>query len=78
MKTVVTKRGQAVVPAQLRRRYGINSGTVLAWIDTGQGIHVIPLPADIVAALRGAARGERLSLRLQRARRRERHREAKR
>ena len=75
MRTTVTRRGQTVVPAPLRRRHAIGAGTALEWIDTGEGIRVIPLPADIVGALRGAARAERLAAKLRRARQRERNRE---
>ncbi len=78
MKTTVTKRGQTVLPAELRRRYGVEAGGVLEWIDTGEGIRVIPVPDDPVAALRGAARGEALLARLRRARKEEREREGSR
>lgn len=71
-KSTVTVRGQTVVPAPLRRRYHIEAGTALQWIDTGAGIQVVPLPADIISALRGAAKGERLGARLLRARERDR------
>ncbi len=78
VKTTITKRGQTVLPAALRRRYGVEGGGVLQWIDTGEGIRVIPLPADPVAALRGAAKGERLSARLRDARRGDREHEGRR
>ena len=64
MKTTVTKRAQTVVPAVLRERYGIKGGDMLEWIDDGEVIKVIPLPADPIEALRGSARGERLMARL--------------
>ena len=60
MKTSVTKRGQTVIPAPIRKKYGINEGTVLQWIDTGEGIKVIPVPKDLVKAVRGVAKGEKL------------------
>jgi AbrB family looped-hinge helix DNA binding protein len=72
MKSTVTSRGQTVVPAQLRRRYRIDAGTPLEWIDTGEGIRVTPLPADIVGALRGISRGEKLNEKLRHARARDR------
>jgi len=60
MKTTVTKRGQTVVPAPLRRKYGIREGMILQWIDTGETIKVVPVPRDVVKALRGVAKGEGL------------------
>jgi len=64
MKTTVTKRGQTVVPAPIRRKYGIGEGMALQWIDTGETIKVVPVPRDVVKALRGMARGEGLLKRL--------------
>jgi len=75
VESTVSSRGQTVVPAALRRRYRIRAGTSLEWIDTGQGIRVIPVPRDVIAALRGCAKGERLWEKLQRAREEDRRRE---
>ena len=69
MRTKVTKRAQTVVPAALRERYGIKGGDFLEWIDDGQVIKVIPIPADLIRALRGSARGEKLVERLLESRR---------
>jgi bifunctional DNA-binding transcriptional regulator/antitoxin component of YhaV-PrlF toxin-antitoxin module len=60
MKTAVTKRGQTVIPSQLRKRYAIDEKTSLQWIDTGETIKVIPIPRDVLGALRGIAKGEKL------------------
>ena len=78
MKSTVTSRGQTVVPAELRRRYGVEAGTALEWIDTGHGIQVVPLPADIIGALRGSARGEKLVAKLLKARAKDRELEKRR
>ena len=72
MRTTVTKKAQTVVPAALRERYGIKGGDLLEWIDDGQVIKVIPVPADPISALRGSAQGERLVERLLAARREDR------
>jgi AbrB family looped-hinge helix DNA binding protein len=72
MRTTVTKRAQTVVPAALRERYGIQGGDFLEWIDDGQVIKVIPIPADPIKALRGSARGERLVEKLLESRREDR------
>ncbi len=73
MRSTVSSRGQTVMPAELRRRYGVSCGTALEWIDTGHGIQVIPLPADIIGALRGSGKGRDLVSKLLSDRRRDRH-----
>jgi len=64
LKTTVTKRAQTAVPAAIRERYNIQDGDFLEWIDDGQVIKIIPIPADPIKALRGSAKGERLNERL--------------
>ena len=68
MKTQVTKRGQTVIPAAIRRKYGIDENTALQWIDTGETIKLVPVPKDVVKALRGVAKGEGLLQKLLRER----------
>jgi len=60
IKTSVTKRGQTVIPASIRRKYKINEGTILQWIDTEEVIKVIPIPKNAISSLRGIAKGEKL------------------
>ncbi|OFX16938.1 hypothetical protein A3K71_03370 [archaeon RBG_16_50_20] len=39
METVtVTRRGQTTIPSKLRKKYGIEDGTVLEIEDTGKGL----------------------------------------
>lgn len=73
MQTKITKRGQTVVPAPIRKRYGIQEGDLLVWLDDGETIKVIPIPSDPVEALRGSGEGENLlaALLLSRAEERE-------
>ena len=75
MKSTLTRRGQTVIPSALRRRYRIEPGMTLQWIDTGRGIRVVPVPRDPIAALRGSGKGEGLANRLLRAREADRLRE---
>ena len=64
MRTTVTRRGQTVIPAALRRRYELGEGAQIEWLDTGAGLTAIPVVPDPVTALRGSGRGERLVERL--------------
>ena len=64
MQTAVTKRGQTVIPAPIRKRYRIEEGDSLVWIDDGTSIRVVPVARDPIRALRGRGRGEPLVERL--------------
>ncbi len=75
MQTTVTKRGQTVIPAAIRKRYQIQEGDYLVWIDDGESIRVIPVAHDPISVLRGSGRGERLVERLLAARQADRQRE---
>jgi AbrB family looped-hinge helix DNA binding protein len=68
MQTAVSKRGQTVIPATIRKRYQIQEGDYLVWIDDGDTIRVVPVSHDPIQALRGSGRGERLVERLLAAR----------
>ncbi|GAB4454694.1 MAG: hypothetical protein Fur0044_49220 [Anaerolineae bacterium] len=68
MQTAVTKRRQTVIPAPIRKRYQIEEGDYLVWIDDGEMIRVIPVSRDPIRALRGSGRGEPLLERLLAAR----------
>lgn len=75
MQTAVTKRGQTVIPASIRKRHQIQEGDYLVWIDDGEVIRVIPVSQDPIRALRGSGRGEHLVERLLIARQEDRSRE---
>jgi AbrB family looped-hinge helix DNA binding protein len=75
MQTAVTKRGQTVIPASIRKRYQIQEGDYLVWLDDGEGIRVVPVARDAIRALRGRGRGEGLLERLLAARQEERARD---
>jgi len=63
-RTAVSRRGQTVVPAAIRRRHRIKEGDTLIWVDDGRTIKVLPLPEDAVTTLRGSGKGEHLLKRL--------------
>ena len=76
LQTLITKRGQTVVPAPIRKKYGIREGDRLVWLDDGESIKVIPIPRDAIRALRGRGRGEKLVELLLKARQEDRQRES--
>lgn len=68
MESVITEKGQVVIPAPLRKKYRIEKGSRVQWIDTGTIIKLIPVPKDPIEALRGCSRGEGLTEALLRVR----------
>jgi AbrB family looped-hinge helix DNA binding protein len=52
MQTKVSSRGQTAIPAQIRKKYGINGNSKLQWIDEGEIITVVPISEDPIKALR--------------------------
>ena len=75
MTVTVSVKGQTVIPAELRKRYGIVPNSRIEFIDTGKEIVVVPLPKgdrfkNSFGVLREAGSGD-----LIKARRKERLRE---
>ncbi len=57
----VSTKGQLVIPYKLRKKYGIKPQSQVRWIDTGQGLMVIPLNDDPVSSSRGMLKGTNVS-----------------
>ena len=57
MVTSISVKGQVVIPVEIRRKYGLQPGTVLHVIDLGDGILLKPVTIQSVHALRGILRG---------------------
>lgn len=57
MESTITERGQIAIPSALRKKYGLKAHMKLAWIDTGGGIRVVPVPHDAVKSFRGMFKG---------------------
>ena len=56
--SVVTTKGQLVIPARLRRRYGIKKGTLIAFAEDDGRIIVQPVTREFIRGLRGSLQGE--------------------
>ena len=52
-KAIVTAKGQVVIPAELRRKYGIKPGTKVCFIERGQEIILQPVTKEYFRSLVG-------------------------
>lgn len=75
MKTTLTKRGQIAVPAEIRKKYGLQPGSKLYWLNTGKEIKLVPVSADPIEAMHGSASGKKLTEKLLKERRKDKERE---
>ena len=75
MTVTVSHRWQTVIPAAIRRRYGIQANSKIEIIDTGKEIVLVPLPRDPFKSSRGMLRGMGAAdlIRMRRAERRREH-----
>ncbi len=56
--SVVTTKGQLVIPARLRRRFGIKKGTTISFLEEGGRIVVQPVTRQFIRGLRGSLKGK--------------------
>ena len=54
----VTSKGQLVVPAKLRRRYGIKPGTKICFIERNGEILFQPVTREYIRSVRGMLKSE--------------------
>jgi AbrB family looped-hinge helix DNA binding protein len=57
METYATTKGQIVIPAPLRKKYGIIEGTKIIVMDTGNEIVLRPVTEQYLKNLRGSLKG---------------------
>jgi AbrB family looped-hinge helix DNA binding protein len=55
-KSVVTAKGQIVIPSKLRRKHGIKKGTKVSIYDRDGEIIIRPLTDEYIRSLAGIAR----------------------
>ncbi len=75
MLTTVSSQGQTSIPAEIRKKYGINANTKLQWIDEGELITVVPISNDPIKSFRGKSKRKDLVKSLLEARKEERERD---
>lgn len=56
--SVVTTKGQLVIPARLRRRFGIRQGTLVSFTEDDGRLILQPITREFLRALRGSLKGE--------------------
>ena len=57
MEVYATVKGQIVIPAELRRKYGIKEGTKIVVTDTENGINLRPITEQYIRELQGSLKG---------------------
>jgi AbrB family looped-hinge helix DNA binding protein len=57
MEIHATTKGQIVIPAVLRRKYGIKAGTKIIVTDNGDSITLKPVTQEYLQTLEGSMRG---------------------
>jgi AbrB family looped-hinge helix DNA binding protein len=75
VQAIATTKGQVVIPASLRKKYGIKKGTRIHIQDEDGRIMLRPVTAALVAKLRGKYRGMGMLRALMEERARDRERE---
>lgn len=58
METYATVKGQIVIPATLRRKYGIKNGTKIIVTDGGDAIILKPVTEQYLKNLQGSLKGK--------------------
>jgi AbrB family looped-hinge helix DNA binding protein len=58
METYATTKGQIVIPASLRRKYGIKAGTKIIVLDNGEEIILRPVNEQYLTKLQGSLKGK--------------------
>ncbi|NBC64383.1 MAG: AbrB/MazE/SpoVT family DNA-binding domain-containing protein [Bacteroidetes bacterium] len=75
MKTTITKKGQIVIPAKLRKKYNIDPGTTIHVEDKDGKIVLTPITPEYIRSLRGITEGSGALKMLEEERRKDRDRE---
>jgi len=57
METYATVKGQIVIPAALRKKYGIRNGTKIIVTDIGDAIVLKPVTEQYLRNLQGSLKG---------------------
>lgn len=75
METHTTVKGQIVIPAALRKKYGIKNGTRIIISDMGDAILLKPVTEQYLRTLQGSLKGKGVLKALMEERRKDKERE---
>ncbi len=53
----VSQKGWVVIPAELRKKYGIKPGSKLQFVDYGGALELVPIPDNPIEAAAGMLKG---------------------
>ena len=56
--SIVTTKGQIVIPSKIRKKYQIKEGTKVHFRENGNAIVLEPVTPDFVKSLRGSLKGK--------------------
>ncbi|MBO9368785.1 MAG: AbrB/MazE/SpoVT family DNA-binding domain-containing protein [Chloroflexi bacterium] len=60
MRTLtISSKGWIVIPAELRKKYGLHPGERVALVDYGGVLAIVPYPANPIHEARGRLKGDR-------------------
>lgn len=65
MEAYITVKGQIVIPAELRRKYGITERTRIVITDNGKEIILRPITRAYLKRLRGSLKGDAIKVLLE-------------
>ncbi|MGD1102481.1 MAG: AbrB/MazE/SpoVT family DNA-binding domain-containing protein [Terriglobia bacterium] len=54
---MVTTKGQLVIPARLRKRFGIKKGTLVSFVEENGRLVMQPVTREFIRGLRGSLKG---------------------
>ena len=57
LTVTVSAKGWVVIPAELRKKYGIKPGSKLQFVDYGGALELIPVPDNPIEAAAGMLKG---------------------
>ncbi len=51
--SIVTSKGQVVIPSKLRKKFGIKNGTKIQFIEDGDTIKMMPITPEYIRSMAG-------------------------